>query len=126
MISRLRFVLVLALALVALGVWNSTRADAATYANDCPAIADDLTTSSTTTSQCLAITQRLEQLDADVLASSSSSSSSGTVALSPDDAHRLDLTWWGCWAAVGVALLAILSPLWVSAFGLERKMAGRG
>jgi hypothetical protein len=126
MLPRLRFVLVLALAVLAFGVWSSTRADAGTYANDCPAIADDLTTSSATTSQCLAITQRLEQLDADVVASSSGSSSSGVVALSPDDAHRLDLTWWGTWATVGVALAMMLSTLWVAAFGLERKMAGRG
>jgi hypothetical protein len=61
-------------------------AGAATYAYDCPAIADDFQTGSTTTSQCLAIAARLESLDA------------------ADQAivDRLDLTWLGVWFSGGV------------------------
>jgi hypothetical protein len=116
---RWPFLFALCLSVLAFGVWNSV-AGAATYVHDCPSIADDLTTTSTTTSQCLAIAERVEQLDADVVASGGSPVS-GTVALSPDDAHRLDLTWWAVWAYVGIALFALLMPLWVSAFGLEGK-----
>jgi hypothetical protein len=60
---RARFVVGLVLAVLALVTYNGT-ATASTYAHDCPAIADDLTTTSTTTSQCLAIADRLEAVQA--------------------------------------------------------------
>lgn len=48
-----------------------------------------------------------------------------TVALSADDAHRLDLLWWGIWGLIGLQLVALVVPFWRSAWGLEGKL-GRG
>lgn len=62
-------------------------ASAATYPYDCPPIADDMTTTSTTTSQCLAIAARLESVD----------------AAQQNIVDRLDVTWLGVWFTGGVS-----------------------
>jgi len=43
-----------------------------------------------------------------------------------DDSHRLDLAWWGVWGVVGLLLVLIIVPMWLSAWGFERKVAGHG
>lgn len=54
--------------------------------------------------------------------------SGGTSAsgLSADDEHRLDLMWWGVWAFVGLQLVQMIVPLWLGAWGWERKVGGNG
>jgi hypothetical protein len=58
------FYLVTFLVFLGLVCFNAT-AGAATYSYNCPSISDDLMTTSTDTSQCLAIIERTEQLDSD-------------------------------------------------------------
>lgn len=67
---------------------------------------------------CAAIVSHLDRVDTDVTASSGAPVS-GTVALSADDAHRLDLAWWGMWALVGLVLVLLIAPRWFRAFSLE-------
>lgn len=62
---------------------------------------------------CLAITERLERLaavTAEGLDSTAPTEVSGRVALAPDDRNRLDLIWWGAWAALGLGFLNLLLP----------------
>jgi hypothetical protein len=52
--------------------------------------------------------------------SSGPSEISGTVALSQDDRDRMDLSWWGTWALVGLMFVLIVAPRWFSAFRVTR------
>ena len=92
-----------ACACVAVAVVTGT-ASAATYAHDCPP----------TDAACLAITERLEQLDADTVANLPVPAGpvSGTVALSADDASRLDLSSWGIWFLCGLTVCLLFAQLW--------------
>jgi hypothetical protein len=46
----------------------------------------------------------------------------GGAGMTADDEHRLDLTWWGVWALVGVALVALVAPRFMAAWGWETKV----
>jgi hypothetical protein len=96
---------------------------AATYTTTCPATDD----------ACLALAERLEaataateangsklddandKLDAlhtDLTTSSGPSEIAGTVALSSDDADRLDIAAWGVWFLAGLTCCLLFSQLW--------------
>lgn len=47
---------------------------------------------------------------------------SGVVTLSADDAHRLDLVWWGVWGMLGLQLILIVAPRWYQAWAFEGKL----
>jgi hypothetical protein len=64
---------------------------------------------------CLALSERLDALDADI-AAGNGQPVSGTVALSADDAQRLDLSWYGAWAGVGVLLVLLVAPTFLRSF----------
>lgn len=79
-----------------------------------------------TAQSCQALSDRLDAANgylSTISAGSGSATVSGTVALAPDDAHRLDLAWWGMWALVGLVLVLIVAPRWYAAFNLE---SGKG
>jgi outer membrane murein-binding lipoprotein Lpp len=63
----------------------------------------------------------MSTLDTDLNATSGAPVS-GTVALSPDDATRLDLVWWGAWALVGLAFVGLIVGVWYRAWGFEGKL----
>ena len=46
----------------------------------------------------------------------------GSLALSDDDHHRLDLIWWGVWAAVGMSFVALIAPRFLRAISPERAL----
>jgi hypothetical protein len=88
---------------------------AATYTHNCPPTDDS----------CAALAERIEQLDADTIANAPlppepAGPISGTVALSSDDADRLDLAWRGVWFLTGAVLVLMLGPLFVKAFRFWR------
>jgi hypothetical protein len=100
MASRLLVVGALCVAVLVI----SGTASAATYTHDCPP-AD---------AGCLALAERLEQLDADTVANLPGPAGpiSGTVALSSDDADRLDLSSWGIWFLCGLTVCLLFASLW--------------
>jgi hypothetical protein len=109
-----------------LAIIGPVTAQAATYGHAC----DPADTS------CLAIAERLEQLDTDVTANGGKLDAlgakldnldsdlnaqagqpvSGVVALGADDADRLDLTWIGEWFLAGLIIVSLIAPVFVRAF----------
>jgi len=49
-------------------------------------------------------------------------SSAVTATLGDEDHHRLDLTWWGVWALVGLAFVSLLATTWYRAWNIEGKL----
>jgi hypothetical protein len=100
-------------------------AGAATYTLTCPT-ADDA---------CKALAERLEaqvaateangakldQLHTDLTTTGGATEVAGTVALSDDDASRLDLVWWGVWINSGFLLVLIAAPIWERAWRFWRE-----
>lgn len=120
-----RVVVALAVTLILTGL-RASGALGATYATSCP-------TPAGTDPACEALAERLEavvaavegapdystvlgSIDANTGGGGEPSEISGTVALSGDDRDRLDLTWWGQWATVGLMFALMLAPRWFSAF----------
>jgi hypothetical protein len=102
-------------ALAVLGGTAGAASAATTYTKDCPP----------TNAECLALAERaeatndkLDQLHADNLAAASPGTTdvAGTVALSPDDAQRLDLSAYGVWFLGGLLLILIAAPMFTRAF----------
>jgi hypothetical protein len=108
---RLPLKVAVVLGLVALvGLIALSGARAATYVNGCPPFSDPVTD---TQMQCTALAERLEVIVAELEAPE-------PVALNTGAIERLDLMWWGVWAAVGVGFVAILAPRWFAAFRVTR------
>lgn len=61
-------------------------------------------------------TQNVNVTNASAIPVHDATASSGTLALSADDSSRLDLTWWGVWAIVGVLFALMIAPLFVRTF----------
>jgi hypothetical protein len=61
------------------------------------------------------VAAELSAIDANTT-SSGSPTVAGTVALDGDTTARLNLIWWGEWAAVGTLLALIVAPMFTSAF----------
>jgi hypothetical protein len=120
------------LAGAAIAVAFALPAGAATYTLTCPT-ADD---------SCKALAERLEaqvaateangvkldaantKLDAITAAVGSDPGTTevaGVVALSDDDASRLDLAWWGVWLVAGFLLVLIAAPMWERAWRFWRE-----
>jgi hypothetical protein len=117
---------------------GSAQAQAAvTYTTTCPT-GDDA---------CLALAERLESIDAAVRAlptadyspslsaieaslapplsvtcDTTCASSATTATLSDEDHHRLDLTWWGVWALVGLGFVSLIAAAWFRAWNIEGKL----
>jgi hypothetical protein len=49
-------------------------------------------------------------------------SSATTATLSDEDHHRLDLTWWGVWALVGLGFVSLIAAAWFRAWNIEGKL----
>jgi hypothetical protein len=99
-------------ACVAVLAVSAGSASAATYAHNCPP----------TDAACLALAERLEQLDADTVANLPPPAGpvTGTVALSADDASRLDLSGWGVWFACGLLVCLLFAQMWHRVWGFWR------
>jgi hypothetical protein len=56
--------------------------------------------------------ERLDYIASELSAIDDNTASGGTssVALSPDDQTRMDLTWWGVWAVAGLVLVLLIAP----------------
>lgn len=116
---RVVLVAALVLAFLSLGLVTDT-ASAATYTNDCPA-ADDACKalaerSAQTNDELELLADKLDALHADLTTTPGTTDIAGTVALSSDDAERLDLVWYGVWLLAGITLVLIVAPMFVKAF----------
>jgi len=116
-----RWLVVLAgvVALVLLVSVNGARA--ATYVNACVGSDPVCERLSVLVAEAEAHTVLLEGIEANT-AGDGPAEVSGTVALSGGDRERLDLAWYGVWAAVGLLLVLMIAPTFLNLLRVTRGM----